>query len=77
MVCCFCLFGLIYFLLIESEFMAKVHVNTNQGTHVQGAPCDFPFVGNIGAPLMATLNLPRFTLGLLIWFFSTLNVLNA
>jgi hypothetical protein len=57
--------------------MAKVLEDTNQGTPSQGDPCVFPFFGNIGAPLMATLNLHGFTLGLLVWLFSTPNVLNA
>ena len=42
-----------------------------------GAPCTFPLTRNVVVPLMATLNLPRFTLGLLVWFFSTRTVLNA
>ena len=42
-----------------------------------GNPCTIPLMGNVGVPLMATLNLPTFTLGLPVWFFSTPNVLNA
>ena len=42
-----------------------------------GAPCPIPLTGNVGVPLMATLNLPGFTLGLLVWLFSTPIVLNA
>ena len=42
-----------------------------------GTPCTIPLTGNVGVPLMATLNLPRFTLGLPMWLFSTLTVLNA
>ena len=42
-----------------------------------GTPCTIPLIGNVGVPLMATLNLPGFTLGLLVWLFSTPTVLNA
>ena len=42
-----------------------------------GTPCTIPLTGNVGFPLMATLNLPRFTLGLPMWLFSTPTVLNA
>ena len=42
-----------------------------------GTPCTIPLTGNAGVPLMATLNLPRFTLGLPVWLFSRKNVLNA
>ena len=38
--------------------------------------CDFPFTKNVGVPLMSTLNMLGFTLGLLVWLFSTLTVLN-
>ena len=41
-----------------------------------GTPCTIPLIGNVGVPLMATLNLPRFTLGILVWFFSTPTILN-
>lgn len=57
--------------------MVIVYDNTKQGTPVQGGLSGFPWFGNVGAPLMATLNLLRFTLILPVWFFSTLNVLNA
>ena len=40
-------------------------------------PCTIPLTGNVGVPLMATLNLPRFTLGLPMWLFSTPTILNA
>ena len=42
-----------------------------------GTPCTIPLTRNVGVPLMATLNLPGFTLGLPVWFFSTPTVLNA
>ena len=42
-----------------------------------GTPCTISLTGNVGVPFMATLNLPGFTLGLLVWLFSTPTVLNA
>ena len=42
-----------------------------------GTPCTIPLTGNVGVPLMATLNQPGFTLGLPVWFFSTPTILNA
>ena len=42
-----------------------------------GTPCTIPLTRNVGVPLMATLNLPGFTLGLPVWLFSTPTVLNA
>jgi hypothetical protein len=49
----------------------------NQGTPLYGDPCPFPCFGNIGPPYIATLGLPGFTIGLLIWLFSTLVIPNA
>ena len=40
-------------------------------------PCTIPLMGNVGVPLMATLNLPGFTLGLPMWLFSIPSALNA
>ena len=40
-------------------------------------PCTIPLIGNVGVPLMATLNLPGFTLGLPVWLFSAPTVLNT
>jgi hypothetical protein len=57
--------------------MAKVPDNTNQGTPLQGDSCAFPFFGNVGVPLMATLNIPRQNVGLPVWFGTIPNVLNA
>src|SRR5713226_5489071 len=51
--------------------------NTNQEIPMLGTPCTIPLTGNVGVPLMATLNLPGFTLGLPVWLFSTPTVLNA
>ena len=42
-----------------------------------GNPCTIPLTGNVGVSLMATLNLPGFTLGIPMWLFSTPTVLNA
>ena len=36
-----------------------------------GNPGHFPPLGNVGAPYMATLSLPRLTIGLPVWLFST------
>jgi hypothetical protein len=44
---------------------------TNQGTPLHEDPHPFPCFGNIGPPYIATLSLPRFTIGLPIWLFST------
>jgi hypothetical protein len=37
----------------------------------------FPSFGNIGPPYIATLSLPRFTIGLPVWLFSTTMIPNA
>ena len=57
--------------------MEKDPKDTTQGTPIHGDPCACPFFGNIGPPMIATLQLPRFTIGLLVWLFSTLTILNA
>ena len=57
--------------------MASTPTDTNQETPMQGASYAFPFTRNVGVPLMATLNLPGFTLGLLVWLFSTPTALNS
>ena len=44
---------------------------TNQGIPSEGNLGPFPSFGNVGAPYMATLSLPRLTVGLTIWLFST------
>ena len=59
------------------ETMANTPLNTNQEIPVMGTSCTIHLMGNVGVPLMATLNLPGFTLGLPVWLFSTPNVLNA
>ena len=57
--------------------MANTPLNTNQEIPMLGTPCTIPLIGNVGLPLIATLNLPGFTLGLPVWLFSTPNVMNA
>ena len=42
-----------------------------------GTPCTIPLIGNVGVPLMATLNLPGFILGLPVLLFSTPTILHA
>lgn len=59
------------------EFMDGIPENTNQGTPLQWDPCSFPCFGNIGPSFIATLNLLRITMGLLVWLFSTFIVLNS
>ena len=57
--------------------MANTPLNTNQEIPMLGNPCTIPLTGNVGVHLMATLNLPGFTLGLPVCLFSTPTVLNA
>ena len=77
--CVHCTFGFLstsdFVLLFET--MANTPLNTNQEIPILGTPSTIPLTGNVGLPLMATLNLPGFTLGLPVWFFSTPTVLNA
>jgi hypothetical protein len=51
--------------------------HTNQGTPLQGDSCAFPFFGNIGVPLMATLYLPGLNVGLPVWLGTIPNVPNT
>ena len=72
-----------YGFLLTSDFVSlfetisNTPLNTNQEITMMGTPCNIPLTGNVGVPLMATLNLPGFTLGLPVWLFSTPIVLNA
>ena len=59
------------------KHMATNFESTNQGIPFDGHPSPFPSFGNIGAPYMATLSLPIFTIGLLVWLFLTSMVQNA
>ena len=57
--------------------MARISKHTNQGATSQGEPCAFPRFGNGVHPFIATLSLPIFTIGLLVWFSFIPIVLNA
>jgi hypothetical protein len=57
--------------------MDKVPDDTNQGTPSQGDSCSFPFFGNIGVPLMATLYIPGLNVGLPVWLGTIPNFPNA
>ena len=57
--------------------MTNTPTDTNKCTPMLGASCSFPLTRNVGVPFMATLNLPRFTIGLSVWLFSTSNILNV
>jgi hypothetical protein len=57
--------------------MDKFPDNTNQGTPSQGDSCSFPFFGNVGVPLMATLYILGLNVGLLAWLGTFPNVLNS
>lgn len=57
--------------------MAIVPESTNQGNPSDRNPSTFPSFANIGAPYMATLSLPGFTIGLSVWLFLTSLVLNV
>lgn len=50
---------------------------TDQGIPFDGNPSPFPPFGTIGAPYMATLSLPRFTIGLQVSLYSTSLVQNV
>jgi len=56
--------------------MATNPESTGQGILFDGNPSPFPPFENIGAPYMATLSLPGFTIGLPVWLFSTSLVQN-
>jgi hypothetical protein len=58
-------------------FMDNFLDHTNQGTPSQGDSCAFPFFGNIGVPLMATLYIPGLNVGLPVWLGTIPNVPNT
>jgi hypothetical protein len=58
-------------------FMDKVLGDTNQGSPSQGDSFSFPFFGNVGGPLMATLYIPGLNVGLPVWLGTIPNVPNA
>jgi len=57
--------------------METVYEVTNQGTPFQSEPCDFPCFRNVGPPYISTLTLLTFIVGLPVWLFSNLVVMNA
>jgi hypothetical protein len=57
--------------------MVSIPREINEGTPFPGEPFVFPSYGNIGPPYIASLSLSGVTIGLPIWFFSTLVILNA
>jgi hypothetical protein len=61
---------------VHRIFMAKFLGNTNQGTSSQVDSCSFPFFGNVGVPLMATLYIPGLNVGLPVWLGTIPNVAN-
>jgi hypothetical protein len=60
---------------VHKKVMEKFLEDTNQGTPTQGY--SFSFLGNVGDPLMATLNIHGLKVGLPIWLWTSLNVLNS
>lgn len=50
------------------ETMSEV---TDKDLPFNGNPNPLPDFANVGPPYMARLSLPRFTIGLLVWLFST------
>lgn len=57
--------------------MEIVTESINQGNPSDENPSPFHSFRNIGAPYMATLSLPGFTIGFPVWLFSTPMVLNV
>jgi hypothetical protein len=62
---------------VHKIFMDKFPDDTNQGTPPQGDSCVFPFFGNIGVPLMATLYIHGLNVGLPVSLGTIPNVPNA
>jgi hypothetical protein len=56
--------------------MASNPGSANGRTPSSGEPYTFPSFGNFGPPYVATLSLPGLTIGLPVWFFPTLVILN-
>ena len=57
--------------------MATTPESNNQGNSSIRNPSPFHYFGNISAPYIATLSLLEFTIGLLVWLFSTPMVPNV
>jgi hypothetical protein len=62
--------------LVHKIVMSRIPGDTNQGSPSQGDSCSFPFFGNVGVPLMATLYIPGLNVGLPVWLGTIPNVLN-
>jgi len=62
---------------VHKKVMAKCFEDKNKGTPTQGDSCVFPSFGNVGAPLMASLNISGLNVGLTIWLWTTSNVVNS
>ena len=56
--------------LLESLEMESSSGTTTQEVPFQGVPFVFPPSEGIGPPFIATLNLPRLTIGLPVWLFN-------
>ena len=61
---------------LRLKHMATNLESTDQGIPFDGNPSPFPPFRNVGAPYMATMSLPIFTIGLPVWLFSTSLVQN-
>ena len=57
--------------------MEIVSESTSQGNPSNGNPSPFPPFGNISGPYMETFSISIFTIGFLVWLFSTPMVLNV
>jgi hypothetical protein len=63
--------------LMQKNDMDRFLEDTNQRTPSQGDYFSFPSFGNVGSPLMTTLNIPGLNARLPVWLWTTPNVLNA
>jgi len=69
-----CLVGLLRIFYFSGVLFVMLFANNfsvTPGTSVQGDLGTFPLCGDVGPPLMATLNLLGFSFGLPVWLFST------
>ena len=57
--------------------MGESPETTSKENHFQGMSFISPPYGVVGPPFMATLNLPRLTIGLPVWLFYNLVIPNA
>jgi hypothetical protein len=56
--------------------MASTPRSTNGGTPCLGEPFTFPYFGNFGPPYISTLSVLGLAIGLLVWLFPILVILN-